>query len=65
MKFFQNRGFIGSIEIDYEDKSLHGKLLYINDLIIYEATTISKLEREFKKAVNDYLMACKELGLNH
>ena len=56
------KGFIGSIDISIEDKCLYGKLLYVNDLITYEATTIPDLEKEFKRAVNEYLKTCKELG---
>jgi predicted HicB family RNase H-like nuclease len=44
MSIFQYKGFVGSIEVDSEDKCLHGKLLYINDLVTYEATSIIKLE---------------------
>lgn len=61
MNVFRYKGFIGSIEADVEDKILHGKLLYITDLVTYEATSISHLETEFKKAVSDYLETCKQL----
>lgn len=62
MNTLRHKDFIGSIEVDSEDKCLHGKLLYIADLITYEANTVAKLETEFKKAVNDYLATCKELN---
>ncbi len=62
MNIFRYIGFIGSIEADSDDKILHGKLLYINDLVTYEAPTIPKLEVEFKKAVDDYLQTCKQLN---
>ncbi len=55
------KDFIGSIEVSTEDKCLFGKLLYVNDLVTYEAKTISALEKEFKKAVNDYLETCNKL----
>ena len=56
------KGFIGSIEISIEDDCLHGKLLFINDLITYEARTPNRLQAEFESAVEDYLATCKELG---
>ena len=56
------KGFIGSIDISTEDKCLYGKLLYVNDLVTYEAKTIAELEKEFRKSVNDYLKTCDELG---
>jgi predicted HicB family RNase H-like nuclease len=59
---FRYKDFIGSIEADAADKILHGKLLYITDLVTYEATTMTSLENEFKKAVNDYLNTCQQLN---
>ncbi len=61
MNIFRYKGFIGSIEANAEDKILYGKLLYINDLVTYEASTIPQLETEFKNAVNDYLETCQQL----
>ncbi len=62
MNIFRYKGFLGSIEVDAEDKILHGKLLHITDLVTYEASAIATLENEFKKAVNDYLDTCKQLN---
>ena len=59
---FKYKDFIGSIEVSTEDKCLYGSILYINDLITYEAKTVDVLEKEFKKAVEDYLKTCKKLG---
>jgi len=55
-------GFIGSIEISIEDDCPHGKILFINDLVTYEAQTPNQLQGEFESAVEDYLATCKELG---
>ena len=62
MKVFHYKGFVGSIEADSEEKCLYGKLLYINDLITYEADTVVQLEKEFQISVNDYLLTCKQLN---
>ena len=62
MNVFKYKNFIGSIEVSVEDGCLHGKLLYINDLVTYEAGTVSELEIEFKKALDDYLTTCKALN---
>jgi predicted HicB family RNase H-like nuclease len=56
------KGFMGSVEISIEDDCLHGKLLFINDLVTYEARTPNQLQAEFEFAVEDYLATCKELG---
>jgi len=60
--FLKHKGFLGSIEVSFEDNCLHGKILFINDLVTYEAESPGQLEAEFKAAVEDYLATCKELG---
>lgn len=61
MKVFRYKGFIGSIEASARDKCLYGKLLYINDLITYEALTVEDLEIEFHQSINEYLQTCQKL----
>jgi len=57
--------YIGSVEIDMEERVLHGKVLFINGLITYESIKfdLDELEHEFKEAVDEYLTDCEELGL--
>jgi predicted HicB family RNase H-like nuclease len=61
MKF---KGYCGSIEVSIEDNCLHGKLLFVNDLVTYEAESPSALERAFHDAVNFYLDKCKRESLS-
>lgn len=58
------KDFIGSVEFSLEDEVLHGKILYINGLITYEADTIHQLKTEFESAVDDYISFCQEQGLD-
>jgi len=60
----QYKGFLGSIEISIEDNCLHGKLMFIDDLVTYEADSLTKLKSEFEAAVEDYLNTCKKLDRN-
>jgi len=55
-------GYSGSIEVSVEDHCLHGKILFITDLVTYEAATVSDLETAFIEAVDDYFLTCKEIG---
>lgn len=57
-----HQGYIGSVVVDFEDNTLHGKVLFINDLITYEAASPDALQQEFEAAVEDYIDTCKELG---
>lgn len=56
------KGYFGSVEVSLEDGLIHGKLECINDLITYEAATVTELKKAFEDAVDDYLETCEELG---
>ncbi len=62
MKPLQYKGYLGEVECSFEDACLHGKILYINDLVTYEAQTVPELETAFKEAVDDYLETCADVG---
>ena len=61
-QIFTYKKYNGSIEIDLEDSCLHGKILFIDDLITYEADSLDQLKVEFQAAVEDYLETCEHLG---
>ncbi|RDL44781.1 type II toxin-antitoxin system HicB family antitoxin [Marinomonas piezotolerans] len=61
-KYFEYKGYTGSLDFDIEDKILYGKIEFINDLVNYEGTTLEELEAEFRLAVDDYLETCAEIG---
>jgi len=62
MKYFQYKGYTGSIEYSQEDNLLFGKVLGIRGLISYEGETGKQLEIDFKEAVDSYLADCKATG---
>lgn len=61
-QIFKHSGYQGSIEIDIESGLLHGKVLFVKDLITYEASTIPELKGEFEAALDDYLETCKMIS---
>ena len=56
------KGYHTRIEFDSVGKVLHGKIEGINDLITFESDSVSEIESEFHKAVDDYLAFCEEIG---
>jgi predicted HicB family RNase H-like nuclease len=60
---FEYKGYLGSAEVDTEESVLVGKLLYIRDTITYSATDVAALKTAFEEAVDDYLGACEEDGV--
>ena len=61
-KLLQHKGFFGSAEVSLEDNCLSGKLLFLDDLVTYEAQTVEELFTQFRVSVEDYIDMCKTLG---
>lgn len=62
MELLSHKGYNGSIETSVADDTLHGKILFINDLVTYEAQSVAQLKAEFADAVDDYLETCSAIG---
>ena len=60
--FFEYKGYTGSINKSKEDNCLCGRVLGIQSLLMYEGDTAEKLERNFKKVVDEYLETCSSSG---
>jgi predicted HicB family RNase H-like nuclease len=56
------KDYKGSIEVSLEDNCLHGKILFIVDLITYEGSTVEELLLSFREAVDDYISYCEKTG---
>lgn len=55
MQTMTYRDHAGSVEFCKEDDLFFGKILYIDNLFLYEAATLSELESAFHEAVDTYL----------
>jgi predicted HicB family RNase H-like nuclease len=56
------KGYIGTVRYSEEDEVFHGKIEAINDLIMFEGTSVKELKKVFHEAVDDYLETCREMG---
>ncbi len=63
MNKLKYKGFIGSVEYSDEDKIFYGKILGIKGLVNYEGKSVDELNNNFRDAVNDYIIFCKEEGI--
>lgn len=57
-----HNGYIGSIEVSLEDACLHGRIMFIDDLVTYEGESIPQIRSAFQDAVDRYLAHCKRVG---
>src|SRR5579871_1837628 len=56
------KGYYASLHFSAEDEVFLGKLLGIEDLVIFEGASVKELKKNFHEAVNDYLDTCEQLG---
>jgi len=57
------KGYVsGPIEFDAEDKTLHGRVVGIADIIHFEGRTAEELEQAFRDSIDEYLKLCEERG---
>ena len=61
----QYKGYVASICYDDSADILHGRVINAADYPIatFEASDVEGLKREFKISIEDYLSACKEVGI--
>jgi len=57
-----HKGYTGSIDISVEDGCLHGRILFIDDIVTYEGDTVEEVKSSFIAAVDRYLDYCEETG---
>lgn len=56
------KGYKGSIEVSIEDDCLHGRILFIDDIVTYEAETVKEIAAAFESSVDRYVAYCAEAG---
>ena len=62
MNTLKYKDFEGTAEVDVERGVCRGKLLFVDDLVTYEADAPKLLQAEFESAVDDYLDTCRSVG---
>ena len=50
------------VGFDPDDEIFTGRIVGINDVVGFHATTVKALKTAFHEAVEDYLATCKGLG---
>lgn len=62
MDILKYKDYEGTAELDMVRRVCRGKILFIDDLVTYEAASPTELQTEFEAAVDDYLDTCAALG---
>lgn len=58
------KGFVSTPKYSIEDMVIYGRLENVDGFISYEAEDPKSVESAFIEAVEDYLDACRELGVS-
>ena len=56
-------GYIGIVTYDSDAKLFHGDVVNTRDVITFQGTTVSEIEKAFIESIDDYLDWCKEEGV--
>lgn len=56
------KGYEGTADMDMERQVCRGKILFIDDVVTYEADSPRELQKEFEAAVEDYIETCTLVG---
>ena len=62
MKPWTHKHYKAAIAFDAEDEIFTGRILGINDVVGFHATTVKALKAAFHEAVDDYVEACVKTG---
>lgn len=62
MDLLSYQGYEGTAELDMTRLVCRGRILFIDDLVSYEAKTPAHLQKEFEAAVDDYIDTCAQVG---
>ena len=56
------KGYHAAIKYDPDGEALHGVVVGARDVIMFQATSVEELKKEFKFSIDDYLASCAERG---
>lgn len=56
------KGFQGRYEYQSENDVYYGKIINIDDLVTFEATSVVEIQKTFEESVDEYLKLCNDLG---
>ncbi len=56
------KSYTASMSFDAEDKIIVGRVLDIDDIIMFHGESVAEFETNFRMVVDDYISACEKLG---
>lgn len=53
------KNFLGTVEYSSEDNRLFGKIIGIEDMVVFDGSSVAEIQQNFENAVEEYLEYCK------
>lgn len=54
--------YTASLSYNSDDEVFFGKVIGVNDLIVFEGPSVTELKNGFQEAIDDYLETCEAIG---
>ena len=54
------KGYRAVVTFDADASVFHGEVVDTRDVIVFEGTSVTQLEEEFRFSIDDYLAVCAE-----
>lgn len=61
-ELMEYRGFKAKVQYSADDEVFFGRLMDINDIVIFEGKTVRELKRAMKEAVEFHIEVCEKTG---
>ena len=61
--YLEYKGYLGTVEYSSVDNLLHGEVAGIRGLIMYHGDNLECLIKDFREAIDHYLINCEENGV--
>ncbi|MGK7930698.1 MAG: type II toxin-antitoxin system HicB family antitoxin [Microcystaceae cyanobacterium] len=58
----QYKGYEAKIEYDDEDRLFFGRVININDIIVFDSLSVDELEQTFHRVIDEYIADCHALN---
>lgn len=56
------KGYLADVVYDDEAKLFHGEVVGLKDVITFQGTSVTDIEKAFHDSVDDYVEWCREQG---
>lgn len=63
MGYLRYKGYVGSVTYNEQKDCLEGEVQGLRLGIVYRSKSLAELEKEFQKAVNEYIERCEKKGI--